>query len=232
MGKSGQGKNCIVAKMFIDTNILVYTLDKNDINKHTKARAVLKNIQDNDTPVISTQVLQEFYNASTAKLNTEKLLANRILSQGHLMIATCSLSKPEDRERLTLLNRLNLVMIGSNESSGKVGGNGKPDTVGKGDSSIRPFKTGSGLVHRLGDSVDYGKRRVVKGLHHSLSPFNPYIPDKPIKNLKKVDNTHKEDILARECLLKEGINNIGADLTLENGEQGASIQNIGHVSDL
>lgn len=66
-GKNGSGKNCIVAKMFIDTNILVYTLDKYDINKHNRARALLKNIKDNETPVVSTQVLQEFYNISTKK---------------------------------------------------------------------------------------------------------------------------------------------------------------------
>jgi predicted nucleic acid-binding protein len=79
MEKSGKGKNCIVAKIFIDTNILVYTLDKNDINKQNKARSALKIIKENDTPVISTQVLQEFYNASTAKLNTDKLLAKTMV---------------------------------------------------------------------------------------------------------------------------------------------------------
>jgi predicted nucleic acid-binding protein len=79
MGKSGKGKNYTVAKIFIDSNILVYTLDKNDINKHNKARLALKNIKDNETPVISTQVLQEFYNASTTKLNTDKLLAKSLL---------------------------------------------------------------------------------------------------------------------------------------------------------
>jgi predicted nucleic acid-binding protein len=68
-----------VDKIFIDTNILVYTEDKNNKIKQRKARFVLKSIVDNDKPVISTQVLQEFYNASTTKLNIEKLLAKNIL---------------------------------------------------------------------------------------------------------------------------------------------------------
>jgi predicted nucleic acid-binding protein len=34
--KNGPGKNYIVAKIFIDTNIFVYTLDKYDKNKQKK----------------------------------------------------------------------------------------------------------------------------------------------------------------------------------------------------
>jgi predicted nucleic acid-binding protein len=51
-----------VAKIFIDTNIFVYTLDKYDKNKQKIARKTVKNIVENDNAVISTQVLQEFYN--------------------------------------------------------------------------------------------------------------------------------------------------------------------------
>jgi predicted nucleic acid-binding protein len=67
--KNGPGKNYIVAKIFIETNILVYTLDKYDKGKQKTARKTVKNIIENDIAVISTQVLQEFYNICTVKLH-------------------------------------------------------------------------------------------------------------------------------------------------------------------
>jgi predicted nucleic acid-binding protein len=62
-----------VAKIFIDTNILVYTLDTHDKIKQETARKVLKNTVENETAVISTQVLQEFYTICTTKLHLEPL---------------------------------------------------------------------------------------------------------------------------------------------------------------
>jgi predicted nucleic acid-binding protein len=62
-----------VAKIFIDTNIFVYTLDKYDKIKQKTARRTLKNIVENETAVISTQILQEFYTICTAKLHLEPL---------------------------------------------------------------------------------------------------------------------------------------------------------------
>jgi predicted nucleic acid-binding protein len=47
----------------------VYTLDKYDKNKQRTARKTVKNIVENDNAVISTQVLQEFYNICTIKLH-------------------------------------------------------------------------------------------------------------------------------------------------------------------
>jgi predicted nucleic acid-binding protein len=58
-----------VAKIFIDTNIFIYTLDKYDKTKQKTARKTVKNIVENDIAVISTQVLQEFYNICTMKLH-------------------------------------------------------------------------------------------------------------------------------------------------------------------
>jgi predicted nucleic acid-binding protein len=62
-----------VDKIFIDTNILVYTVDKFDKNKQKIARKVLKEAIQNDIAVISTQVLQEFYNVCTIKLHMRPL---------------------------------------------------------------------------------------------------------------------------------------------------------------
>jgi predicted nucleic acid-binding protein len=58
-----------VAKIFIDTNIFVYILDRYDKSKQKIAKKTLENIVENDIAVISTQVLQEFYNICTIKLH-------------------------------------------------------------------------------------------------------------------------------------------------------------------
>jgi predicted nucleic acid-binding protein len=68
-----------VAKIFLDTNILVYTLDTNNANKQKSAQNIFIQISKNENPVISTQVLQEFYYASTTKIKTDKILVKNIL---------------------------------------------------------------------------------------------------------------------------------------------------------
>ncbi len=77
--KNGKGKTFIVAKIFLDTNILVYTVDRNDKKKLSKARKILENLTKSDIPVISTQVLQEFYSATTKKLKLDKIIAKNII---------------------------------------------------------------------------------------------------------------------------------------------------------
>ncbi len=67
-----------MSKTFIDTNILVYSLDQADPQKQMKARTLLKVAQTSRTGVLSTQVLQEFYVIATGKLKLEPTLAKRI----------------------------------------------------------------------------------------------------------------------------------------------------------
>ncbi|VGO20140.1 PIN domain-containing protein [Pontiella sulfatireligans] len=48
--------------VFIDTNILVYSFDRNDPEKHQQARLRLNDLWENQVPAaLSIQVLQEFY---------------------------------------------------------------------------------------------------------------------------------------------------------------------------
>jgi predicted nucleic acid-binding protein len=68
-----------VSKIFLDTNILLYTLDENDKDKQKNARTIVQNATKQNTSVISTQILQEFYVASTSKLGVEPLLAKSIV---------------------------------------------------------------------------------------------------------------------------------------------------------
>lgn len=68
-----------MSKIFLDTNILLYTLDENDKDKQKNARKIVQNVTKHYTSVISTQILQEFYVASTSKLGVEPLLAKSIV---------------------------------------------------------------------------------------------------------------------------------------------------------
>jgi predicted nucleic acid-binding protein len=55
-------------KIFLDTNILVYAHDLDAGIKHHTAINILKDMWDNRTGVLSTQVLQEFYMTVTKKI--------------------------------------------------------------------------------------------------------------------------------------------------------------------
>jgi len=68
-----------VAKVFLDTNILVYTVDTHDPVRCDRAREVLQSVHDSGQGVISTQVIQEFYVAITRKLLVEPLVAKKLV---------------------------------------------------------------------------------------------------------------------------------------------------------
>jgi predicted nucleic acid-binding protein len=69
-------------KVFIDTNILIYSIDTHDPQKRKKARALLKMVITKKSGVISTQVMQEFFVAATKKLHGDPIMVKGIL--GHL----------------------------------------------------------------------------------------------------------------------------------------------------
>jgi len=51
----------MTAKVFVDTNILVYAYDRGEGAKHERALKLLEELWQQNTGVLSTQVLQEFY---------------------------------------------------------------------------------------------------------------------------------------------------------------------------
>ena len=53
--------------VFIDTNILVYAFDADAGFKFEKAQSILKDCWNNQSGLLSTQVLQEFYVTVTKK---------------------------------------------------------------------------------------------------------------------------------------------------------------------
>ena len=68
-----------MSKVFLDTNIFVYSLDQSDSGKRKKCRNLIKSLTDENSGVISTQVLQEFYVAATSKLGADSLLVKDII---------------------------------------------------------------------------------------------------------------------------------------------------------
>ncbi len=55
-------------RVFVDTNVLVYSYDADAGQKHDSARSVLVDLWGSRTGAVSTQVLQEFYVTVTQKL--------------------------------------------------------------------------------------------------------------------------------------------------------------------
>ncbi len=66
-------------KYFFDTNVLVYMQDASDLVKQQKARSLLSTHLSNDSAVISTQCLQEFYNVLANKMKQDKIQTKQIM---------------------------------------------------------------------------------------------------------------------------------------------------------
>jgi predicted nucleic acid-binding protein len=95
------------AKSFIDTNILVYALDQADPAKQQNARALLKTLQEKESGVISTQVLQEFCVVSTAKLKLNVILVKKIIvSLKYFKTITVDLKMIEEAIDCSALNKI------------------------------------------------------------------------------------------------------------------------------
>jgi predicted nucleic acid-binding protein len=69
----------MAGKVFIDTNVLVYAQDSGQWRKRARSRALIEELVHSGDGVISTQVLQEFYVASTRKLGVAPLAAKAVL---------------------------------------------------------------------------------------------------------------------------------------------------------
>jgi predicted nucleic acid-binding protein len=77
--------------IFIDTNLLVYSCDISNAAKQEIARHCLEELAENARGVLSTQVLQEFYVASTGKLRMRPFAAKELIrSFAHFRLITVS----------------------------------------------------------------------------------------------------------------------------------------------
>jgi predicted nucleic acid-binding protein len=68
-----------VSKIFIDANLFVSSIDQREPGEKEKARAILNKIVDSHQPVISIQVIKEFYVVATTKLKAGQLTVKSIV---------------------------------------------------------------------------------------------------------------------------------------------------------
>ena len=66
-------------KFFLDSNVLAYAQDKGSPKKQKRSRELITELGQSSTGVISTQVMQEFYVATTRKLGVDALAAKNVL---------------------------------------------------------------------------------------------------------------------------------------------------------
>jgi predicted nucleic acid-binding protein len=96
-----------VSKIFIDTNILVYTLDQKNIKKRDMARKIVKKVVESNQPVISTQVIKEFYVVASNKLKADPIVVKNIIHNFHNMeIVNNDLDLIEQAIDISILSQL------------------------------------------------------------------------------------------------------------------------------
>ena len=96
-----------MSKIFIDTNILVYTLDQKNIEKRDKARNIVKKVVESHQPVISTQVIKEFYVVASTKLKADSIVVKNIIHNLHnLEIVNNDLDLIEQAIDISILSQL------------------------------------------------------------------------------------------------------------------------------
>ena len=96
-----------MSKVFIDTHILIYSMDEFDQIKRKKCRFLLKSAVKDLQAVISTQIMQEFYVTATKKLGADPLLVKDILhSFEHFEIVMVNPAIIYDAIDCGILNRI------------------------------------------------------------------------------------------------------------------------------
>ncbi len=97
----------MIAKTFIDTNILIYAMDNKNKEKKNKAREILKGLQEEKNGVISTQIIQEFYVVATKKLSIQPLLVKSIIhSLNNFEVVTVNHPLIEEAIDCSILNEV------------------------------------------------------------------------------------------------------------------------------
>lgn len=66
-------------KFFIDSNILIYTIDNHYPKKKKICRELIAKLFEDASGIISTQVLQEFYYTAVNKLNSDPKIIKALL---------------------------------------------------------------------------------------------------------------------------------------------------------
>jgi predicted nucleic acid-binding protein len=96
-----------MSKVFLDTNILVYSLEKSDKRKRDASRSLLIKANKEHQGVISTQVMQEFFVTATRKLGADPLIVKGLLASfGHFEVVTITPHLIREAVDTQILSRL------------------------------------------------------------------------------------------------------------------------------
>jgi predicted nucleic acid-binding protein len=113
-----------MSKIFLDTNVLVYSMDQHDPARMKRSRLLLKKIRQESEGVISTQVLQEFYVVTTQKLNADPIAIKDIMrSFENFEVVTVSPTIIKNAIDCSILNKISFwdALIVSAAESAKCG---------------------------------------------------------------------------------------------------------------
>jgi predicted nucleic acid-binding protein len=94
-------------KHFIDTNVLVYSIDEDSPEKRAKAIELIQTLGESGEGVISTQVLQEFFTAATRKIGVDPRDAKQLVRD--FQVFDVISINPEMIERAIDCSILNLI---------------------------------------------------------------------------------------------------------------------------
>lgn len=109
MSVVGQEMSFMSDKAFIDTNILVYTVDGRFPEKRKMALDLITHLQANKNLVISTQVLQEFYNVTTHKLKLDPVeMQNTVTNLSKLPVVLTDISLIQQGIKVSIHHKLRL----------------------------------------------------------------------------------------------------------------------------
>ncbi len=94
-------------KTFVDTNILIYSLDNNYPDKQKISRKKLSMLGKSKTGVISTQVMQEFYVITTKKYKRDQIKIKNLLKfYENYEIVQISVNLIHEAIDISILNQL------------------------------------------------------------------------------------------------------------------------------
>ncbi|MFO7871670.1 MAG: PIN domain-containing protein [Kiritimatiellia bacterium] len=97
----------MTSRAFIDTNVLVYSIDKHSPAKRRRAREILRAIGKRGSAALSTQVIQEFYVAATGRLGADALETKEMIgNMPPLDVVVVDLPLIKEAIDCHLLNRL------------------------------------------------------------------------------------------------------------------------------
>jgi predicted nucleic acid-binding protein len=110
------------AKVFLDTNVLVYAQDEDAGTKRARARALISEVAEAGSGVISTQVLQEFHVVATRKLRIAPLQSKAVLQSFRLFeivhISPRLVDDAIDRSVLAMLPFWDALIVAAAKSAG------------------------------------------------------------------------------------------------------------------